>query len=118
MKRNLVIKPKSKGSGRQALKSNRRRYLVALIAFILFLVVGFSMFNIVSLKMQEAQALELKQKLLLEKAKLQTELSLVFSPAYIEQQARIKLKMIKPGETLYILPEEKATDASIEEKTE
>ncbi len=118
MKKKIPLKENPEISNRRrANKNTRRGYLTAFIALIIFIAIGFSMINIVSLKMQEAEAAELKQKLLLEKEKLQSELSLVNDPSYIEQQARIKLSMIKPGETLYIFPDKLATEPAIEETT-
>jgi len=102
---------------RQAVKTSRRRYFAAGLGLLIFLVIGFSMFNIVNLKMQEAEAIELQKKLLDEKQRLQTELSIVHSPAYIEQQARTQLKMIKPGERLYIFPEKQEAAAAEEGAT-
>lgn len=117
MKKKIRYKKSPKISDRQFTKNNRRRYLAAFVVLAIFMVIGFSMVNIVSLKMQEAEAAGFKQKLLQEKEKLKTELSLVYDPAYVEQQARIKLKMIKPGEILYIFPEKTATGPALEEKT-
>jgi cell division protein DivIC len=114
----LKRKEKPEKSDRQVSKSFRRRYLVALAAILVFFVMGFSMFNIVNLKMQEADALALKQKLLDDKKRLQTELSLVHSPAYIEQQARIQLKMVKPGEILYIFPKTEKKEVQETDKSE
>ena len=50
----------------------------------------------------EAQKQELEQK----KKELKKEKKEVIDPDYIEDQARKQLKMVKPGEILYILPDE------------
>jgi cell division protein FtsB len=39
------------------------------------------------------------------KARLETAFEHVGDPEYIEQQARTRLRMIKPGELLYVLPD-------------
>jgi cell division protein DivIC len=54
--------------------------------------------------MQENQAIALADKLKNDKAKLQNELKLINTSEYLEQQARLQLKMIKPGELLYVFP--------------
>jgi cell division protein DivIC len=89
---------------RQIIKSNRIRYTILVLSFFLLLFLGFSTFTIVTLKMQENQALALSEKLKNDKAKLQNELKLINTPEYLEQQARLQLKMIKPGELLYVFP--------------
>jgi len=71
------------------------------------------MFSIVNLKMQENQAIALAEKLQNDKANLQNELKLINTPEYLEQQARLQLKMIKPGELLYVFPA--TSKAAIEE---
>lgn len=103
---------------RQIARDNRRRYFVALLTLAIFIIIGFSMFNVVSLKMQEAEALALNQRLLQEKERLQSELAMVNDPVYIEQQARIKLKMIRPGEVLYVFPDDLITESAIQEKND
>ena len=45
------------------------------------------------------------EALLQEKIKLEEELNHVMDPKYIEQQARTQLRMIYPGEILYVLPD-------------
>lgn len=98
---------------RQIIKSNRIRYTILLLSFLMLIFLGFSTFTIVSLKMQENQAIALADKLKNDKAKLQNELKLINTPEYLEQQARLQLKMIKPGELLYVFPT--TSEAAIEE---
>ena len=43
-----------------------------------------------------------------QKKSLENELKNVNKPEYIEEQAKLQLKLIKPGETLFILGEENA----------
>lgn len=105
-------------SKRQITRNNRRRYFVALLTLAIFIIIGFSMFNVVSLKIQEAEAIALNQRLLQEKERLQGELAVVNDPIYIEQQARIKLKMIRPGEVLYVFPDNLITESAIQEKND
>ena len=74
---------------------------------IVMTVIGFSVFNIVSVNSQLEEAIAEKERLLAEKERLQYELDNVDSEEYIEQQARALLRMIKPGEIYYVLPGDK-----------
>ena len=76
------------------------------MAFIVFSVAGFSVFRIIDLKMEEHQLLAQQEALLQEKEKLKEQLANVNNPEFIEQEARKQLKLIMPGETLYILKDE------------
>lgn len=100
---------------RQAGKKARRRMVYFVILLFIFGIIVVSAFNIVSLKLTEARIIKEQQELLDQKAKLEQIYSQVNSPEYIEQQARQQLKMIRPGEILYVLPqkEEKATGGGI-----
>lgn len=49
-------------------------------------------------------------KLKKERESLKEELKHVNEPEYIEQQAREQLKMVKPGEVMYILPRNETKD--------
>lgn len=108
-------KPKNIVTQRQAGKKARRRMVYFFIFFAVLCIIGASVFNIISLRMTEAKALKEHEALLKQKAKLERIYSQVSSPEYIEQQARQQLKMIKPGEILYVLPkpDKKTTDGGI-----
>ena len=88
---------------RQAGKKARRRVVYFVIFLVIFGIIVASAFNIVNLKMTEAKTAKEHQALLAQKSRLEKTYSQVNSPDYIEQQARQQLKMIKPGEILYIL---------------
>ena len=106
-------KPKSVVTERQAGKKARRRMVYFLIFLFILCVIGMSAFNIISLKITEAKTMKEQQALLDQKAHLERIYSQVNSPEYVEQQARQQLKMIKPGEILYVLPDrEKKTTGS------
>ncbi len=94
-----------------AAKAKKRRKIM-LIAIAVLLVAGFvfgrAVYRISELKKEKAQA-EAKLEALQEKLdQLEDELTRVTSDEYIEQQARTHLRMIYPGETVYIVvpPEE------------
>jgi cell division protein FtsB len=60
-------------------------------------------FRLISLKIEESRAESDLAALQKEKQELEEELSHVYSKEYIEQQARAELRMIFPGEILYVL---------------
>lgn len=90
---------------RRAGKKARRRMIYLVILLFIISIVGVSAFNIVSLKLNEARLIQQQEDLLNQKEKLEREFSQINSPEYIEQQARQQLKMVKPGELLYVLPD-------------
>lgn len=104
-KKYKVRKSKSVVTQRQAGKKARRRMVYFVIFVAIVCIIAASVFNIVSLKLTEAKTAKEQQALLDQKARLEKIYSQVNSPEYIEQQARQQLKMIRPGEILYVLPE-------------
>lgn len=104
-KREKTRRPKAVVTKRQAAKKTRRRLIYLIIFLAISGVIAASAINIINLKLIEARTLEEQQKLLEEKARLEKIYSQVNSPEYIEQQARQQLRMIRPGEILYVLPE-------------
>lgn len=104
-KRGKSPKTKQIVTERQAGKKARRRMVYFFIFLFILCIIGVSVFNIVSLKLTEARTMKEQQALLEQKDKLEQIYSQVNSPEYIEQQARQQLRMIKPGEILYVLPD-------------
>ena len=100
-----------KRSAEAAAKAGRRRRLffvaVVVVAAAGFLV-GRTIVDIIRLKKEKAEAEARLEELRIKIELLESELTRVTSDEYIEQQARTQLKMIFPGETLYIVvpPEE------------
>jgi cell division protein FtsB len=105
-KKYKVRKTKSVVTQRQAGKKARRRMVYFVIFLVILGIIAASVINIISLKLTEAKTLKEQQALLDRRTRLEKIYSQVNSPEYIEQQARQQLKMIKPGEILYVLPEE------------
>jgi cell division protein FtsB len=105
-KRGKTPKTKQVVTERQAGKKARRRMVYFFVFLFILCIIGVSAFNIVSLKLTEAKTMKEQQALLEQKDKLEKVYSQVNSPEYIEQQARQQLRMIKPGEILYVLPDE------------
>jgi len=91
-------------SKRKLSKKNRSRTVYAAILLIIVAVVGVSAFNIISVRIQKTEELARQKALLNKKQALSEELSSVDNPEYVEQQARMLLRMIKPGEILYVVP--------------
>jgi len=90
-------------STRRTAKRNRRRLVYLVVFIVIAILIVTTAFNIITLKMEQAKARDELLQLNEMKARLQEEISHIDSEEYIEQQARQQLKMIFPGETLYIL---------------
>lgn len=114
-KKAKVRKPKSIVTERQAGKKARRRMVYFLIFLFILCIIGASVFNIISLKLTEAKTMGEQKNLTQQKERLEKTYSQVNSLEYTEQQARQQLRMIKPGEILYVLPEKESTDAKTTE---
>jgi len=103
----MIREHRQRRGRRKKYKINKLRLSLSAIIFILIIMVGVSIKNVISLRIEQSQLknqnIELKQQ----KAKLKEEFESVNDLNYIEEQARIQLKLIKPGETLYILNDEK-----------
>ena len=100
-----------KRSAEAAVKARRRRRLffaaVVVVVAAGFLV-GRSIVDIIRLRREKAEAEARLEALKVRIELLESELQRVTSDEYIEQQARTHLRMIYPGETVYIVvpPEE------------
>ena len=84
---------------------NGRKIFFGSISIIIVVTIAISGINIVELHKASAeaeQALVAKQE---EKGRLESEYAMINNLDYIETQARERLKMIKPGEILYIFDE-------------
>ena len=91
---------------------------MALTAIVVLLVVGLCMSvkNIFDLRAEQKALTEQKEALVVEKKSLEEELENINDYDYIEEQARMQLKLIKPGEILYILDD--GTEKDSEDKDE
>ena len=95
----------------------RKRALVYLGAIaILCAIFAASVWNVVSVTLQYHNVKNEQADLEEQKARLTKELENVDNLEYVEQEARELLRMTKPGEILYILPDksEKNADGSAE----
>lgn len=99
-------------SPRRNTKKWKRRYAFLLAGVLLVSMIGYSVYNVVTLRIEREQAEAAKVALEKERAKLQKEYSLVDSDEYIEEKAREDLHMIRPGEVIYVLPKESKTSGT------
>ena len=76
--------------------------MIVALALVLFLFV----MNIVSLKREQHDVMQQQQQLEKQKEELQKALEDTDDTENIEEQARNQLRLIKPGETPYLFPEE------------
>lgn len=85
---------------------------------VVYLLVFFSYqtFKIVSLKKQEKQQSQKLEELKETKESYQQQLDQVNSPDFIEKIARENLRMIKPGEILYVDSDDEEIDEQEQEK--
>ncbi len=102
-------------SRRKVIKNLQRRIVYGLVFIVIGVIIGVSVYNVISLKMEEAAAQAQLEALEAEKTVLEEELSYVDSEEYIEQQAREQLRMILPGETLYVLRNKDKTEDEAED---
>ena len=79
-----------------------------MIGLVIVLILGlfsFSIFNIFSLKREQYDAEAQKRELIEEKEQLEKELDEVNDLSNVEEQARDQLRLIKPGETIFLFPD-------------
>lgn len=89
---------------RGKIKNRKRIFYLGAVIVALIVVVIYA-YRVIAVELYQSQVEEERNRLLSEKAELEEELKNVQDPKYIEQQARTQLRMIFPGEVLYILPE-------------
>lgn len=92
-------------SERKQNKRNKKRMIYLCIFAGIILIMGVSLYNVAKLHNEYKEIMEENKALEKEKVQLTEELNNVNDPEYIEQQARKQLKMVKPGEIMYILPQ-------------
>lgn len=83
-------------------KQSRRRILVLGVAAFLIVVLCISVVNIIQLKAEERDALKKQEQLKAKQEQMEEELKNSDSEENIEDLAREKLKLTKPGEIIYI----------------
>ena len=93
--------------GKMAIRKNRarRRIMIGLVIVLILGLFSFSIFNIFSLKREQHDAEAQKRELIEEKEQLEKELDEVNDLSNVEEQARDQLRLIKPGETIFLFPD-------------
>lgn len=97
------------------IRINGSRLTATVIVAALIVVLLMSVNSIFNLRAEQKTLKAENEALLLEKESLQDELKNVSDKEYIEEQARIQLKLIKPGEILYILEDNKDKESNEKE---
>ena len=107
----------TKKKRRKRVKINYGRLLAILCVIVLVGTVGFYVRRITSLHAEKEQLLAEKAELEQTKDEKLNELENVNDLDYIEEQARKQLKMIKPGEVLFVIDEkvQEAAEAGVAE---
>jgi cell division protein FtsB len=95
---------------RRSFITGRRLILVSVTVAVVFFV-GSSVFRIIDLKTQEEKATELLKVKTEQQARLEGELLMLKDKEYIEEQARERLGMVKPGEVVYVFDDGDSADA-------
>lgn len=95
-------------AGKMAIRrqKTRRKILIGFIVVCIIGVMSLSLINIVSMKKEQHDVLTQQEQLKKEKSSLEKELENINDPENLEEQARNQLRLIKPGETLYMFPDE------------
>lgn len=108
----IAQRPKKK----KKVKINKSKIIMTAIVVLLIAVLGMSMRNVFLLRNEQKELNEKQQELLSEKNTLKNELDNINDLEYIEEQARIQLRMIKPGEILFITEDNKTDEDEHDEK--
>ena len=103
---------------RSRVKAGRRKknmvYAVIIVAIIA--AIGMSVLNIVSLKADYNEAKAQNEQLTQQKKELEQQIKDSGKKEFVEKEAREQLRMVNPGETVYIVPyaeeESKAAEES------
>jgi len=111
------IKEKNPGvSERRAIKIVRHRFICVAAFFLIAILMSLTVYNLISLNAAQKAEVEKQEALKKEQARLEEQLKQVNSVEYIEEQARTQLQMIKPGEKIYVVPEDDKKEESENEE--
>ncbi len=95
-----------KRATRASVKAGRRKKHITYAVIILAIIaaIGMSAVNIISLKAEYREVEQQNQQLQQQKEDLEQQIKNSGKDKYIEQEAREQLRMVKPGETVFIVP--------------
>jgi cell division protein DivIC len=82
---------------------NRLRMTMSVIVLIIIVYFGVQVRNVIRLRKEQAELKAQNKELKQEVEDMNDELKDINDKNYIEKRARLELKMIKPGETLFII---------------
>ena len=96
------------------MRAKKRKKALMYLGVVAFLCVIFaaSVWNVVSVRLQYSNVKKEQAELTEQKDRLTKELENVDNLEYVEQEARELLRMTKPGELLYILPDKSEKQAA------
>ena len=94
---------KEEPSKRKLIRRNRKRLIYIAIIITIIVTACVSLYRVAYVNIQRDEAIASKQSLEAERARLEQLLLDVDTPEFIEQQARTTLRMIRPGETFFIV---------------
>lgn len=95
---------------------NHLRMGIFAVVIILAFVVGMSVKNVLELSYEQHQLKQENASLKEKKAALEREFENINDKNYIEEQARKQLNMVKPGEIVYIIEEDRKKKQDSEKK--
>ncbi len=84
--------------------------MIAAVVVAVAALIGFSVLNIVSLKMEQGDVEQKQNELREEKKQLEKQLKDVKDKDNLEEQARSQLRLIKPGESIYLFDDYLTTE--------
>ncbi|MDO5491955.1 MAG: septum formation initiator family protein [Bacillota bacterium] len=87
-------------------RQKRRRAIIVAAAAVLAVAIGVSFGQILMLRHDLHTAQKQQEEYRQEKEQLEKDMAELNDLDYLEEQARDQMRLIKPGETLYIFPEE------------
>ena len=107
----VEISERTEASMRRRRRQRRRRRTVYIVVIVVLLAITAWMArSVVELKMEQKELEAKQQQLEQRKEELKEKKKKINDKDYIEEQARQQLKMIKPGEILYVVPDENGAD--------
>jgi len=101
----LLKRGEEETSQRKLSKKARKRNFYAAAIIVIIAIVCVSAYNIHSVHRDYNEATASRDILQAEIESLEQRLQYVHSPEYIEQRARRNLRMVMPGEILFIMPD-------------
>ena len=105
---------------RLRVRAGRRRkiFIYAVIILCIIAAVSTSVLQIVKLKAEYKEAEQINQQLQQQKEELEKQVEDSNKKEFIEEEAREQLRMVKPGETVYIAPNVEESSGTADKESE